>query len=160
MLYSRTLAYLPDSEGETWPRLIAFWWTNVQTVSFSLALNMISANIAGYTKKQFTNALTFIAYCVGNIVGPQFVLQRQAPNFPTATKAMMIGFAGKVVCHAILGIYLLASNRRRDKEQGTQRSSRDGVNGSEGEKELRERAEDQGMLDKTEFENRALRYVL
>jgi len=130
---------------------VAFWWVNVQTVSFSLALNMISANIAGYTKKQFTSALTFIAYCVGNIAGPHFVIQRQAPDFPTATKAMMVGFAGKVVCHAILGIYLYSSNRRRDRLQ--RESHYD-------EALIREQAEDQGMLDKTEFENKALRYVL
>ena len=30
--------------------------------------------------------------CVGNIAGPQFVLQRQAPDFPTATKVRFLLF--------------------------------------------------------------------
>lgn len=60
------------------------------------------------TKKQIASALTFIACmlsirrevnvltfnfrldCVGNIVGPQFVIQTQTPTFPTATKVRSV----------------------------------------------------------------------
>jgi len=114
---------------------------------------MISANMSGFTKKQFANSLAFIAYGVGNIVGPQFVIQSQAPEFPTATKAMMAGFAGKVVCHAVLGIYMLTINRARDRQLRTQCFEVD-------EQAEKLDAEAGGMLDQTEFENKALRYVL
>ncbi|KLO18525.1 MFS general substrate transporter [Schizopora paradoxa] len=144
------LAYLPANK--TWLRLVAFWWNNVQSVSFSLALNMISVNMSGYTKKQIASALTFIAYCVGNIVGPQFVIQTQTPTFPTATKAMMVGFVVKLVCQAALGFYMLRVNTARDNEMKQH---------DELDKESeRQRAETAGMLDQTEFENKAMRYVL
>lgn len=63
------LAYLPASAK--WGRLVALWFTNFQSIGFVLGLVMISSNIGGYTKKQFTSGLVFVAYCAGNIVGPQ-----------------------------------------------------------------------------------------
>jgi MFS family permease len=49
---SACLAFLPDSAK--WPRLVALWFTNFQSIGFVLGLVMISSNIGGYTKKQFT----------------------------------------------------------------------------------------------------------
>jgi hypothetical protein len=66
---SACLAYLP-AEAK-WGRLVALWFTNFQSIGFVLGLVMISSNIGGYTKKQFTSGLVFVAYCAGNIVGPQ-----------------------------------------------------------------------------------------
>ena len=37
----------------------------------SMSLTMVSSNVAGYTKKTTVAALYLIAYCVGNIIGPQ-----------------------------------------------------------------------------------------
>ncbi|KAH8117460.1 MFS general substrate transporter [Phellopilus nigrolimitatus] len=151
LIAAALMAYLPNDR--TWMRLAAFWVTNLQSVSFSLGVNMISVNMAGYTKKQFASALTFISYCVGNIVGPHFVIQSQAPRFNTATKAMMIGFVGKFVCHAVLGTFMLSINRKRD------RMLRMSNNDIDEEVEKRD-GEARGMLDQTEFENKAFRYVL
>lgn len=63
------LAYLPSSAK--WVRLVALWFTNFQSIGFVLGLVMISSNIGGYTKKQFTSGVVFVAYCAGNIAGPQ-----------------------------------------------------------------------------------------
>lgn len=63
------LAYLPTSAK--WGRLVALWFTNFQSIGFVLGLVMISSNIGGYTKKQFTSGVVFVAYCAGNIAGPQ-----------------------------------------------------------------------------------------
>jgi hypothetical protein len=60
--------------------------------------------------------------------------------------------AGKLVCHAALGIYMLCVNRSRNNEL-----HKTGV--VDAEKEKRD-AETRGMLDQTEFENKAFRYVL
>lgn len=38
-----------------------------------LTVTLGAANVAGETKKSFMAAATFVAYCVGNIVGPQMV---------------------------------------------------------------------------------------
>ena len=47
-----------------------------------------------------------------------------------------------MVCHATLGIYLIVSNRRRDH---VQRAS-----SSQSGEDMKQQAEDLGMLDKTE----------
>lgn len=41
--------------------------------SVSLIISIGMANVAGATKKSFTAAAIFVAYCVGNIVGPQLI---------------------------------------------------------------------------------------
>lgn len=70
------LAYLPESAK--WGRLVALWFTNFQSIGFVLGLVMISSNIGGYTKKQFTSGVVFVAYCAGNIAGPQCEIRRES----------------------------------------------------------------------------------
>ena len=64
---------------------------------------MLSSNMAGYTKKSFTSGLIFVAYCAGNIAGPQFVYPAEAPRYKSATVAMLAGYAVKTVAHLVLG---------------------------------------------------------
>jgi hypothetical protein len=45
---------------------------------------MVSSNVAGYTKKAVTGATLFVAYCVGNIIGPQTFKDSEAPGYPSA----------------------------------------------------------------------------
>lgn len=40
----------------------------------SLIISLGMSNVAGYTKKCFMAASIFVAYCVGNIVGPQLII--------------------------------------------------------------------------------------
>ena len=39
----------PDGQDNRWGRLVALWFCSFQSVGFSIALTMISSNIAGYT---------------------------------------------------------------------------------------------------------------
>lgn len=48
-------------------------------IPFSLSL--ISSNVAGFTKRSVVSAVLFTAYCVGNIVGPQFYLSSEEPTY-------------------------------------------------------------------------------
>jgi len=45
---------------------------------------MVSSNVAGYTKKQLTGAFVFVGYCVGNIIGPQTFIEKEAPLYTSA----------------------------------------------------------------------------
>jgi hypothetical protein len=40
----------------------------------SLIISIGMANVAGATKKSFMAAAIFVAYCVGNIIGPQLII--------------------------------------------------------------------------------------
>lgn len=50
-----------------------------------LALSLISSNVAGFTKRSVTGSLMFVAYCLGNIVGPQFFFEYEAPDYPVCS---------------------------------------------------------------------------
>lgn len=56
----------------------------VFAANIPLSLSVITSNVAGFTKKSTVSALMFIAYCVGNIVGPQFFLPEQKPGYPVS----------------------------------------------------------------------------
>ncbi|KAH9840562.1 MFS general substrate transporter [Rhodofomes roseus] len=141
------LTYLPSDQK--WNRLVAYWFTSFQSVGFSLSLVMISNNIGGFTKRTFTTALTFIGYCVGNIIGPHFLISSEAPTYHTGTRAMFIGYCIKTAAHILLGLYMWRSNVNKDRKYGKVVTEEDKLKGEEA-----------GMHDLTEFENEYHRYVL
>lgn len=57
----------------------------------SLVIVLGIANVAGQTKKFFVAAMVFVAYCVGNIVGPQLIKsQTKAQHYPTLWLGLII----------------------------------------------------------------------
>ncbi|KAJ8087177.1 hypothetical protein PM082_006005 [Marasmius tenuissimus] len=134
--------YLP--EDKKWMRLVAFWFTNCQSVGFAASLVMVSSNMGGYTHKTVANAVVFTAYCWGNFAGPFVVKQSEAPRFPTAMAGLLAGYSIKLGCQLILLAYLVMFNNKRNK-----------VYGPPDEPASREA----GMQDKTEYENKHFRYV-
>ncbi|KXG47528.1 Major facilitator superfamily domain, general substrate transporter [Penicillium griseofulvum] len=142
---SGLLVGLPNTNK--WGRLVALWLCYFQGLGFSMSLTIVSSNIAGYTKKQVTGALLFTGYCVGNIIGPQTFKSSEAPGYHSAYIAMLAGYAVKLVCIVALYIYMYTENKRRDREA---------IDGQEVEAE----GVENGMLDKTEIDNKGFRYVL
>lgn len=48
-----------------------------------LIITLAAGNVAGQTKKSFTASAVFVAYCVGNIIGPQMVKsQTKSQHYP------------------------------------------------------------------------------
>ena len=76
------LVSLPDSNK--WGRLVALWLCFFQGLGFSMSLTVASSTIAGYTKKQLTDAALFTEYCVGNIIGPQTFKSSETPRYHSA----------------------------------------------------------------------------
>lgn len=59
------------------------------TVSLIITIGM--SNVAGHTKKSFMAATIFVAYCVGNIVGPQLVWsQTKNKHYPALWLGLII----------------------------------------------------------------------
>jgi ACS family allantoate permease-like MFS transporter len=52
-------------------------------------MSVIGSNIAGFTKKQVTTAMAFIAYCVVNIITPQTFLGTESPRCHTGLGFVM-----------------------------------------------------------------------
>ncbi|GAA3292055.1 hypothetical protein GCM10020218_066130 [Dactylosporangium vinaceum] len=88
---------------------LSFW--SAQT----LGLSMVSRNIGGATKKSAVIAATFVSWAVGNAIGPQVFLDRDAPKY-------FIAFGVHIGCYVCLTIsviflrwYLSHQNRKKER---------------------------------------------
>lgn len=70
-------------------RLAGFWLITAVAPVFPLMLSLFASNTAGFTKKSTTTTFIFIGYCVGNLVGPQFFISTEAPNYPVSHSIML-----------------------------------------------------------------------
>jgi hypothetical protein len=86
------------SAKNKWGRLVAVWLCYFQGLGFSMSLTMVSSNVAGYTKKQLTGAVLFTGYCVGNIIGPQTFLAKEAREFPSLLSCFSLHFDHQMAC--------------------------------------------------------------
>ncbi|EFY98988.2 MFS transporter [Metarhizium robertsii] len=89
------------------------------TMSFwaaqTLALSMLSRNIAGQTKKTVAVALNFIIWATGNAIGPQVFLWWNAPRYFIAFATHLGCYSLLVVVIIALRIYLVRQNHERDQ---------------------------------------------
>ncbi|KAF2091504.1 MFS general substrate transporter [Saccharata proteae CBS 121410] len=83
-----------------------------------LAMSLVGVNYKGSTKKLTMTAVLFISYCAGNIAGPQFFIDSEAPHYPTAFRAILVCYALVIALALGLRVFLVWSNRRRDSEEG------------------------------------------
>lgn len=65
-------------------RVVGLTLSVVYAVNLPISLSIISSNVAGFSKKSVVSASLFVAYCAGNIVGPQFFLASEAPSYPVS----------------------------------------------------------------------------
>ncbi|KAL8949997.1 MAG: hypothetical protein Q9222_003940 [Ikaeria aurantiellina] len=81
----------------------------------SLIISTGMANVAGATKKSFTAAAIFVAYCVGNIVGPQLIkTQTLKRHYPELWLGLIICYCIVILLAALLYLHLRNENKRRD----------------------------------------------
>ncbi|KAL4744406.1 hypothetical protein BDW72DRAFT_212690 [Aspergillus terricola var. indicus] len=99
-------------------RMVGLALGAVFAVNIPLSLSVISTNVAGFTKRSVTSALLFVAYCVGNIIGPQLFLTSEEPAYPTGMKAAISGLALGAFFLICLLCYYIFENRRRDARYG------------------------------------------
>jgi hypothetical protein len=144
------LCYLPESNKVG--RLICYYLTGSYNASFVLILSILTANIAGHTKKVVTNAMIFIGVCAGNIAGPFFYRGDQAPQYPLGIWSMIVSNFVEILLVILLRTMLAWENRRRDQLQGI---------GPDGEgNEARQWEMDQtAFSDLTDKENLNFRYI-
>jgi hypothetical protein len=63
-------------------RMVGLVMSIAFAVNLPISLSLITSNVAGFSKKSVVGASLFVAYCVGNIVGPQFFLASEEPKYP------------------------------------------------------------------------------
>lgn len=108
--------------------------------SLVLALQLPATNVGGYTKRVTSTALVFMAYGMGNIIGPHAFIASEAPVYETGCKVGIACLATQIVLAFVLRALLIRRNKKRDA-QGLPPPATDDV-----------------MEDLTDFENPHFRY--
>lgn len=104
-----------------------------------------SANTSGYTKRAMRNALTLMAFCLGNLIGPQLFQVSDAPRYNAAKITLIVTMSAVVLLAFALRQLTVWENARRNREQA----------GSEDTAS----AADLAFMDLTDIQNRGFRYV-
>lgn len=73
------------------------------------------ANTAGYTKRAFTSAGIFIAYSLGNVIGPLLFRERDAPQYVLGWTVVVVTQAVAVILTLVYRLVCISENKRRDK---------------------------------------------
>ncbi|CCG81506.1 putative MFS allantoate transporter [Taphrina deformans PYCC 5710] len=130
--------------------LIGYYLIYGYPVGSVLILSLISANTAGYTKKVTVNAINLIAYCVGNIIGPQTFQAKDSPDYKPAKIAMVICFGVCMLDFMIIRYLAVRENKRRDSLLASGDLNAGKIYGDK----------EAGILDLTDRENLSFRYNL
>ena len=121
--------------------VLSFW------AAQTLAMSMISRNIAGQTKKTVVVAMNFVAWATGNAVGPQVFLSWNAPRY-------FIAFAVHMGCYVLL-VLVIVFLRWELKRRNVKKDRLEEVGIREAKDEMLVHAFD----DLTDVENPSFRYV-
>lgn len=139
-------------ESSRWGRLVGLWLLGTYPVGFLVLLGLLSANVAGSTKRSVASGWVFVCYCAGQIAGPQCFKAAEAPGYRGGIVAMLCGFCLNLVMNLVLRCLYVRENARRDALL---------VGKSEGEVgAMEEQSMVQGFENVTDKENVMFRYVL
>ncbi|KAI0902508.1 major facilitator superfamily domain-containing protein [Annulohypoxylon nitens] len=73
------------------------------------------ANVSGHTKKITMNAVFFVAYCVGNIIGPQVFRASDAPDYSHGYIGLLACFVVSSISISMYGVLCRWDNAEQDK---------------------------------------------
>lgn len=104
-------------------QLFGYFLLSTGPAAMPLAMSLVQANYRGVTKKMTVTAMLFLAYCAGNISGPQFFLKSEAPTYGTAFRTIMICYALAVLLAICLRVYLQYTNAHRVRQEGFEGSA-------------------------------------
>ena len=138
-----------------WGRLAGLWLFPAFAAGLPLSLSLIASNVAGYTKKTTVSAVLFIAYCTGNIIGPQLFFEYEAPRYES-------GFIAIIVCFGITTLTIICMRQNlawRNKARNAAQGVTIDPESKDGEVSTHDHLVRSG-LDETDFENEDFRYYL
>ena len=110
--------------------------------AFMLLLAWNASNIAGHSKKVTENALTLVAFCVGNILGTQTFQQKQAPGYKSGKISIIATLCTLILVIIALRLYNDHLNRKNKQTLA-----------SMGETEKEELREKMAFADQTDRKN-------
>lgn len=133
--------------------LAAVYICGFYNAPYVMCLSLIASNTSGQTKKAFNSISVGLFYALGNLIGPQFFRESEAPVYTTGIKAMMSACCimyGMIVLYAALCFW---ENKRREQKRDAEDAEADNVLT---EIEIGEKVDQQ---DLTDHENKHFRYT-
>ncbi|RKL39682.1 hypothetical protein BFJ70_g5934 [Fusarium oxysporum] len=127
--------------------LFGYYIIGAFVCSLVLAMQMPASNLGGYTKRITASAMVFIAYCVGNVIGPHAFLGSEAPLYPSGCITILSCSVAQMVVAIMLRVLLSRRNARRDAAAAAVGTNNEDLSEMDG-------------ADLTDFENPHFRYVL
>jgi Ca2+/H+ antiporter len=124
-------------------KLFGVYLLNACPAMLPIIYSWNSANTSGYTKRVMRNGLTLIAFCVGNLIGPQLFPASDGPLYRSASIALIAIMAAVCVFALILRRVVVWQNTQKDKE---------GSRMDESDRDL-------AFSDLTDMQNTSFRYV-
>lgn len=76
------------------------------------------ANTSGHTKKVTMNAIFFLSYCLGNILGPQVFRANDAPDYSNGYIGLLCCIVIAIGSISMYGYLCWRDNKARDAQQG------------------------------------------
>ncbi|KAL3474345.1 major facilitator superfamily domain-containing protein [Aspergillus californicus] len=98
--------------------LAAYYVFYTYWAPYVLSTSLPMANTSGHSKKLTTNAIFFLAYCVGNIIGPQAFQDDDAPTYSRGYEGLLACLVVAICSISGYGVLCWWENRRRDRESG------------------------------------------
>ncbi|KAF5632059.1 major facilitator superfamily domain protein [Fusarium sp. NRRL 52700] len=99
-------------------RLGAYYGAYSYWAPYVICTTLPMANTSGHSKKTTLNAMFFIGYCMGNILGPQVFRQYDAPEYNRGFAGLLASCIVAFLCISAYGVICFFENRRRDRVQG------------------------------------------
>lgn len=96
---------------------------------YVLSTSLPMGNISGHSKKVTMNAIFFMAYCIGNIIGPQLFRASDAPDYSPGYLGLLASLIVAMVAISGYGFVCYSENKRRDRLSEIT-GVRDGVDGA------------------------------
>lgn len=96
--------------------LAAYYVFYTYWAPYVLCTSLPMANTSGHSKKVTMNAIFFLAYCLGNILGPQVFRQSDAPDYPNGYTGLLACIAVAIAAIVAYGLLCHWENEKRDKE--------------------------------------------
>ncbi|RDW89932.1 putative Allantoate permease [Aspergillus mulundensis] len=129
--------------------LAAYYVFYTYWAPYVLCTSLPMANTSGHSKKLATNAIFFLAYCVGNIIGPQAFRDSDAPGYGRGYTGLLACLVVSICAIGAYGGYCWWENKRRDEVEAEA-----GMRGQSGEDEGGEE-----FSDLTDWEKGKFRYT-
>lgn len=126
--------------------LFGYYILGSYVAALGLCFAAPGANIAGYTKRVVTAGMVFVSYAVGNIIGPHLFISTEDPPYRSGMLTCIICFSLAIPMIALLRLYYVKENRRRDRLMAERGQVYDPQEGD--------------FADRTDCENLAFRYAL